>query len=67
MINNSNAASTSFSPSGGAEMLISYDIAVTIDGSLSHISHINPAGLAVISNGDTRCSRIAEHSGYHEC
>ena len=33
----------------------------------THISHINPAGLAVISNGDTRCSRIAEHSGYHEC
>ena len=31
------------------------------------ISHINPAGLAVISNGDTRCSRIAEHSAYHEC
>ena len=29
---------------------------------LPHISHINPAGLAVISNGDTRCSRIAEHS-----
>ena len=34
---------------------------------ISHISHINPAGLAVISNGTTRCSRIAEHSGYHEC
>ena len=30
-------------------------------------SHINPAGLAVISNGDTRCSRIAEHNGDHEC
>ena len=34
---------------------------------LAHISHINPAGLAAISNSDTRCSRIAEHSGYHEC
>ena len=34
---------------------------------ISHISHINPAGLAVISNGDTRCSRIAEHNGDHEC
>ena len=34
---------------------------------LTHISHINPAGLAVISNRTTRCSRIAEHSGYHEC
>ena len=33
----------------------------------AHISHINPAGLAAISNSDTRCSRIAEHSGYHEC
>ena len=33
----------------------------------THISHINPAGLAVISNRTTRCSRIAEHSGYHEC
>ena len=33
----------------------------------THISHINPAGLAVISNGTTRCSRIAEYSGYHEC
>ena len=33
----------------------------------SHIPHINPAGLAAISNGTTRCSRIAEHSGYHEC
>ena len=32
-----------------------------------HISHINPAGLAVISNGTTRCSRIAERSAYHEC
>ena len=28
---------------------------------------INPAGLAVISNGYARYSRIAEHSGYHEC
>ena len=36
-------------------------------GIVTHISHINPAGLAAISNGDTRCSRIAEHSGYHEC
>ena len=34
---------------------------------LAHISHINPARLAAISNSDTRCSRIAEHSGYHEC
>ena len=33
---------------------------------LAHISHINPAGLAVISNSDTQCSRIAKHSGYHE-
>ena len=33
----------------------------------THISHINPAGLAAISNGDTRCSRIAERSAYHEC
>ena len=33
----------------------------------AHIPHINPAGLAAISNGTTRCSRIAEHSGYHEC
>ena len=34
---------------------------------LAHISHINLAGLAVISNRTTRCSRIAEYSGYHEC
>ena len=34
---------------------------------VTHISHINPAGLAAISNGTTRCSRIAEHSGDHEC
>ena len=34
---------------------------------LPHISHINPARCVVISNSDTRCSRIAEHSGYHEC
>ena len=34
---------------------------------LTHISHINPAGLAVISNRTTRCSRIAEHCSYHEC
>ncbi len=33
----------------------------------AHISHINPAGRTVISNGTTRCSRIAEYSGYHEC
>ena len=33
----------------------------------THISHINPAGLAAISNGTTRCSRIAEYSSYHEC
>ena len=32
-----------------------------------HISHINPAGLVVISNRTTRCSRIAERSAYHEC
>ena len=37
------------------------------DNVYAHIPHINPAGLAVISNGTTRCSRIAEHSGYHEC
>ena len=30
-------------------------------------SHINPAGLAAISNGTTRCSRMPEYSGYHEC
>ena len=30
-------------------------------------SHINPAGCVVNSNSDTQCSRIAEHSGYHEC
>ena len=35
--------------------------------SMTHISHINPAGLTAISNGDARCSRIAEHSSYHEC
>ena len=34
---------------------------------LSHISHINPARCVVNSNNATRCSRIAEHSGYHEC
>ena len=34
---------------------------------LTHIPHINPAGLTAISNRTTRCSRIAEHSGYHEC
>ena len=34
---------------------------------LSHISHINPAGRAVISNIGDRCNRIAEHSSYHEC
>ena len=32
-----------------------------------HISHINPARCVVNSNISTRCSRIAEHSGYHEC
>ena len=32
-----------------------------------HRAHINPAGCVVNSNSDTRCSRIAEHSGYHEC
>ena len=37
------------------------------DVGLSHISHINLAGLAAISNGTTQWSRIAEHSGYHEC
>ena len=34
---------------------------------VSHISHINPADRAVISNICIRCSRIAEHIGYHEC
>ena len=34
---------------------------------LAHISHINPADRAVISNICIRCSRIAEHIGYHEC
>ena len=34
---------------------------------LTHISHINPAWRAVISNIGDRCNRIAEHSGYHEC
>ena len=33
----------------------------------THISHINPADRAVISNICIRCSRIAEHIGYHEC
>ena len=34
---------------------------------LSHISHISPARCVVNSNIDTRYSRIAEHSGHHEC
>ena len=46
------------SPSGAVSTLVPH---------LAHISHINPAGLAAISNGTTRCSRIAEYSGYHEC
>ena len=33
----------------------------------AHISHINPARCVVNSNIATRCSLIAEHSGYHEC
>ena len=37
------------------------------DEVLPHISHIKPAGLTAISNKTARCSRIAEHSGYHEC
>ena len=45
---------------------LAYFISDVVD-QLAHISHINPAGLAAISNSDTRCSRIAEHSGYHEC
>ncbi len=35
--------------------------------SFPHISHINSARCIVNSNIDTRYSRIAEHSGYHEC
>ena len=34
---------------------------------LTHISHINPARRVVNSTIATRCSRIAEHSAYHEC
>ena len=34
---------------------------------LTHISHINSVGRAVISNIGYRCSRITEHSGYPEC
>ena len=34
---------------------------------LTYISHINPARCVVNSTIATRCSRIAEHSGYHEC
>ena len=48
---------------GGRDL--AYDRSETRD--YTHISHINPAGCVVNSNGDTRCSRIAEHSGYHEC
>ena len=33
----------------------------------SHISHINPTRCVVISNIGDRCSRIADHSSYHEC
>ena len=36
-------------------------------GYLPHISHINPAWRAVISNIGDRCSRIADHSSHHEC
>ena len=39
----------------------------TANECLPHIFHINPAGLAAISNGTTRCSRIADRSSYHEC
>ena len=39
----------------------------SVERYVTHISHINPAGLTVISNRTTRCSRIAERSGYHEC
>ena len=35
--------------------------------SLPHISHINPAWRAVISDIDDSYSRIADHSSYHEC
>ena len=42
-------------------------LALDQDIFLAHISHINPAGCVVNSNSDTQCSRIAEHSGYHEC
>ncbi len=34
---------------------------------MAHISHINPAWRAVISNMRDRCSRIAEHISFHEC
>ena len=40
---------------------------LTTDNVFAHISHIKPAGLTAISNKTARCSRIAEHSGYHEC
>ena len=42
-------------------------LGIGIGSALAHISHINPAGLAVFSNRTTRCSRIAEHCSYHEC
>ena len=50
-----------------AEVVRRWQSGISQRGISTHISHINPAGLAAISNSDTRCSRIAEHSGYHEC
>ena len=44
-----------------------YELVKAIRDPLAHISHIKPAGLTAISNKTARCSRIAEHSGYHEC
>ena len=51
-------------PERGADEADLYEHAL---GFLAHISHINPADRAVISNICIRCSRIAEHIGYHEC
>ena len=48
-------------------LLLMYPTIGPLQGIFTHISHINPAGLAAISNIATQCSRIAEHSGYHEC
>ena len=54
-------------PSGdGVNALVK--LAARIPGGMyTHISHINPTRRVVNSTIATRCSRIAEHSGYHEC